>query len=447
VGDWNNCHLSMICHRLALMAPYISKVISIYTDKLGFLPSYNRLSNPRRMHTSSLHMVSHLKCCPFSTSSHPLAYISTPKSTVTCAAGSRPPRSSPSSSDNANPSGSAKKRNNRPELPKRGFFADVDSSLEVLPVRSSLAKLDVTKRGGRYQSDFIWNTNWPEQLDYEESLRKQVAAGEAEKDSDISSDDKFKSSLASTGTNTQKKGFLSLASKVDLNSLDVDLSDQLKARKPTIAEAAAALVASAGPAASINTSKLSSAAAQRRKKYFAESPPTRLEQKVWERSNKFSKRVVAPPPANPTEAEELEALIQRERLEFEAMKVEIQAWAAGLTIACLAATFTFYGHEVAASYGVGAMGGLVYLRLLNSSVDGLGGAAGAAAAQPRLLIPVILTLGYNRYNSLLAEDVGLTLQLLPMLVGFFTYKGAVVGRQGLALFEELKGPPPPSRSM
>ena len=97
-------------------------------------------------------------------------------------------------------------------------------------------------------------------------------------------------------------------------------------------------------------------------------------------------------------------------------------------------------RDVAASYGAGALGGLVYLNLLNKTLEGFaggGGSAAAAAGQPRLLIPVILTLGYNRYNTLLAADTGLTLQLLPMLVGFFTYKGAVVARQSLALFSEL----------
>lgn len=51
---------------------------------------------------------------------------------------------------------------------------------------------------------------------------------------------------------------------------------------------------------------------------------------------------------------------------------------------------------MAASYGVGALGGLVYLRLLNRSVDGVGEGLGGAVGQPRLLIPVILALGYNR---------------------------------------------------
>lgn len=53
-------------------------------------------------------------------------------------------------------------------------------------------------------------------------------------------------------------------------------------------------------------------------------------------------------------------------------------------------------RDVAASYGVGALGGLLYLRLLNRSVDGVGGGLAGALGQQRLLIPIILALGYNR---------------------------------------------------
>lgn len=43
----------------------------------------------------------------------------------------------------------------------------------------------------------------------------------------------------------------------------------------------------------------------------------------------------------------------------------------------------------------------------------------------------------GRYNLLVAEQTGLTLELLPMLLGFFTYKGAVIAKQSLVLFGEL----------
>lgn len=42
-----------------------------------------------------------------------------------------------------------------------------------------------------------------------------------------------------------------------------------------------------------------------------------------------------------------------------------------------------------------------------------------------------------RWNTLAAPDVGLTLQLLPMLLGFFTYKAAVITKTGLSLLESM----------
>ena len=75
-------------------------------------------------------------------------------------------------------------------------------------------------------------------------------------------------------------------------------------------------------------------------------------------------------------------------------------------------------------------------------MDGLGGGggglAGAGAGPPRLLVPVILAAGANRWNTLGAPaHGGFELLLLPMLVGFFTYKVAVVGRQGMGVLGDL----------
>lgn len=63
-----------------------------------------------------------------------------------------------------------------------------------------------------------------------------------------------------------------------------------------------------------------------------------------------------------------------------------------------------------------------------------GGAAGAA--NPRLLIPLILVLAANRWNELQADEYGVHLQILPELLGFFTYKAAVVGINFTALLRE-----------
>jgi len=57
-------------------------------------------------------------------------------------------------------------------------------------------------------------------------------------------------------------------------------------------------------------------------------------------------------------------------------------------------------QDTAASYGVGALGGLMYLRLLNRSVDSVANSAlpvgVAAGGQARFAIPVLLVLLFNR---------------------------------------------------
>lgn len=37
---------------------------------------------------------------------------------------------------------------------------------EVYPVKSG-TDIDITKRGGRYQPEFIWNVNWQDKVDAE----------------------------------------------------------------------------------------------------------------------------------------------------------------------------------------------------------------------------------------------------------------------------------------
>lgn len=72
--------------------------------------------------------------------------------------------------------------------------------------------------------------------------------------------------------------------------------------------------------------------------------------------------------------------------------------------------------------------------------QGAAGGLNTAIGQPRLLIPVVLALTYNRWNALYADDYGVTLNFYGMLVGFFTYKFAVIGRQGLQLLSDLSAP-------
>jgi len=144
-------------------------------------------------------------------------------------------------------------------------------------------------------------------------------------------------------------------------------------------------------------------------------------------------------PPEEREARTREAAEANDR--YERLKVGFQAWTLGMGCAGTVCCYCGYSPQTAASYAIGAASGLAYLRLLGRSVDSLGGgSAGAGSAtlgQPRLLVPVAMALAYNRWNTLYAGEVGLALELLPMLAGFFTFKLAVISRQGLELLSEL----------
>ena len=203
----------------------------------------------------------------------------------------------------------------------------------MLPVKSGLGG-DITKRGGRWESDFIWNKDWAKQLDYEESLRKQQAEG-ADK------------SEAATG-----KGFLSLGgAKVDLNNMDVDLSEQLRARKKSGSQASG----SGGAAVQRSPRRRPKPAAK-----FAAQPPTRVEQRAWARGGKYGVKVVAISPSNDVDQDALAAKVAAEKARYDELKAELQAWAAGLTVVSLTATYAFYGRWVHGSgwaLGVANRGG------------------------------------------------------------------------------------------
>lgn len=65
-------------------------------------------------------------------------------------------------------------------------------------------------------------------------------------------------------------------------------------------------------------------------------------------------------------------------------------------VACTALIWCSRLQDVAASYGLGAVGGYVYLRLLHRSVDSVAGESSGAGSSTRLLLPVILVLAANR---------------------------------------------------
>lgn len=189
---------------------------------------------------------------------------------------------------------------------------------------------------------------------------------------------------------------------------------------------------------------------------------------------------------SPEEAAARAAAVAAERARYERLKVEFQGWTLGLGLLGTLTCYFVYDNDVAISYVLGASSGLTYLRLLSRSVDAGGwsncpaclatqqqdvlccisaaallylctthtsqririlplsrarcavgdeatGGVNTAIGQPRLLVPVVMALTYNRWNTLYASDYGVTLSLYGMLTGFFTYKLAVLGRQGLEL--------------
>ncbi|MCP9849144.1 hypothetical protein KBY88_04840 [Cyanobium sp. Morenito 9A2] len=79
-------------------------------------------------------------------------------------------------------------------------------------------------------------------------------------------------------------------------------------------------------------------------------------------------------------------------------------------------TALVFDLSTAASLLVGALAGLLYLRLLSRSVDKLGNGA-KSVGKVQLLVPVVLVVASARIHQL---------DLLPALIGFLLYKPALL---------------------
>ncbi|KAL6765477.1 ATP synthase I-like protein [Haematococcus lacustris] len=304
-------------------------------------------------------------------------------------------------------------------LPRTGYFAIADTKQEVYGKAGE--KFDPTKRGGRYQPEFIWNTEWQKTLEREESLQRRYEAAQAQG--------------AEQGPAGPQPGAVSFSRLAQLNSMDVDLSATL-ARKPAKKQPQTVTMRS-GPAA-----KPVQQPAKPARQVAVPLPRNDIKRLV--RSNRVVKQmmVVSVSSEKPEDLAMRAVIAAREAQAYEAEKQGQRAWAAALAAVGAAAVYVSYSREVCVSYVVGALGGLLYLRLLGRSVDSYGGQGAATAAtgvvgNQRLLIPIILALSYNRWNALYADESGITLNFLAMLVGFLTYKVAVVARQGKQVFDEM----------
>ena len=102
--------------------------------------------------------------------------------------------------------------------------------------------------------------------------------------------------------------------------------------------------------------------------------------------------------------------------EYQQLKLELYLITVGLTIVAFIAVATTYGLRIALNYLLGAVAGVVYLRLLARDVDRIGN--GNIRLSPnRLAMFVVLIIVAAKWHQL---------QVLPVFLGFLTYKAAIL---------------------
>jgi ATP synthase protein I len=101
--------------------------------------------------------------------------------------------------------------------------------------------------------------------------------------------------------------------------------------------------------------------------------------------------------------------------EYQQLKLELYLITVGITIVAFIAVATTYGWRIALNYLLGAVTGVVYLRLLARDVDRIGN--GKANLSPnRLAMFVVLMIVAAKWQQL---------EVLPVFLGFLTYKAAL----------------------
>ncbi|KAL8249239.1 hypothetical protein R6Q59_006107 [Mikania micrantha] len=226
----------------------------------------------------------------------------------------------------------------------------------------------------------------------------------------IGDSDDFVSDPRLSPVQEEPSGFLSLNRAMSLDSMEVDLSKKLSTSNPITEKQV-----KASQGTNIMSRKWRPA-------------PTRREQEKWDRATKAATggsdvmfREMRRSKGDP------KVLAAKSREQYIKLKNKMQILTLAIGGVGLVSAYVSYTPEIAASYGVGLVGSLVYMRMLGNSIDGMAdGARGVikgAIAQPRLFVPVALVMIYNRWNGMVVPEYGLmNLELIPMLVGFFTYK-------------------------
>ena len=274
------------------------------------------------------------------------------------------------------------------------------------------------------QGEYVWNIGWEKKLETERAavLRKAQQQKEDEEKA------------------AQRGGALRLSnlSVLEEDDLSAEL-ERIRIKKQKQAEEAALLAAKrevakekarVGPRGTYKP-------AGKNWRYPATRRERQTWQKDWAKAQKFSNVLSTAEIVQRARLEAKEDEEKRERIRLEGEK-QYEEMKSNLLIITAAASVSIFGlvyqsyedHQIAYSFGFGAAGSLFYLNLLNKKVDSLADpeGAGAGAAAPTLLVPLILFMVFNRWNALAAPSTGLTLSLLPMLLGFFTFKVATLAQ-------------------
>lgn len=209
---------------------------------------------------------------------------------------------------------------------------------------------DITERGGRYTSDFIWNTQWRKRLEYEDSINRAI--------------ERAKNAPPEEGP---EAGTVSFARRALLDSMDVDLSAQLRPRPKKQQPVAA-------PKRPV----------EKRTVYLK---PSQGETRKWDRRGRFGRvrcrflhtvffatylnvQVAEEKPVTVSLTEDQLTAMEQEKQAYSTLQRELLLYTLGATGVIFSLTWIFYTPDIAISYAVGAVGGLVYLRLLNKTCVG-----------------------------------------------------------------------------
>ena len=120
--------------------------------------------------------------------------------------------------------------------------------------------------------------------------------------------------------------------------------------------------------------------------------------------------------------EEKAARRAADQAKYAKIKEDLLLTTAGMAGSGAVAAFAVGGANMGYSWLLGAAGAIVYVRLLSGKAE----SESVQGGPPSILVPVILFMALNRWNTLFAADVGVSLTPIPMLLAFFTYKPASV---------------------